>query len=162
MKKVQNTNNEPNIKSNRKKIPLKSSFFIILVILGIVASMFFSTKYIFNNSRFGNLYGDGIRVTMNLKNVKNNVPISEKELTEAENSIYKRSTDLGYGRPSILVNQDSNNNYSFTITQPNISTEDSANKYVTNLVSKSTLSFYTVANASLFDTSGYNPKNKPG
>lgn len=166
MNKKNMRKNKP-ARSNSKKIPFKSGFFILLLMAGIVASMFFSTKYVFNNANLGNLYGDGIKVTVNLKNVDNNgAPngnsVTNKELTQAENSIYSRASDLGYGKPFITTNKDDSGKYSFTISQPNIKTEDIATSYVTQLVSKTTLSFYSTTDKSLFDSSGYNPNNPTG
>ena len=161
--------NKQTFNNQKSKFPIKRSFFLLLIVIGIVAAIFMSSKYIFNpdNSKFGNMYGDGIRVTVNLKNVDDNqaptdTPITHEELTQAEDSIYTRVADLGYGTPSIQVNKDSHGHYSFTITQSNIDNETDANLYVANLTIKSNLSFYTTSDKSLFDSSGFNPNNKPG
>ena len=164
MKNNLDQNKQSTIKT---KLPIKRSLLLLLIVIGLVASMFISSKYVFNNAKLGNMYGDGIRVTIKLQNVDSNqspinTPITKAELTQAENSIYTRTTDLGYGTPTIDVNKNIDGGYSFTITQPNIDDEQTANQYLSYLTVKSNLSFYTTSDKSLFDSSGYNPNNKPG
>ena len=174
--KNNNESNDSNSKIIKKKLPFKSVFFFLALLTGVMTAVFFSSRYIFDHPQLGNSYGSGMRITVDLKNTNKNgaiekTQVSQETLTKAENSIYKRTSQLNMGEPTILTNQskDLKNpniiDYSFTIIQPQIHQADKARSYVSQLVDKSNLSYYTANDNPLFDQNGYKkdlPKRKAG